>query len=170
MTLAHKEDHLLDPTMLKGSSPTSGRERRVHHRREAGRVWAHVDGGWYKVHDLSLGGFGLDRPVERPDIGTLITGEIHSRAGNRNWHSSFEATVVRVDEDDNRIGVAFAPLGPDQIDGLLAILSAVEREFVDNEEAALRYAAFVRRLKRFGVAILFIATGVALGSAAWFMR
>ena len=133
-------------------------------------MWAQVDGGWYKVHDLSLGGFGLDRPVERPDVGTVIDGEIHSRTGYRHLQSSFQATVVRVDEDDNRIGVAFAPLEPDQIDGLLAILSAVEREFIDAEEASLRSDALWRRMRRFGVTILVLGIAAAAGFAFWHLR
>lgn len=170
MTLAHRDDRLLVPIVAKGSESTNGRERRVHHRREAGRVWAQVDGGWYKVHDLSLGGFGLDRPVENPTVGTVIDGEIHSRAGDRSRSSGFQGTVVRVDLDEGRIGVAFAPLEPDQIDGLLAILSAIEREFVNTEEAALRHAALWRRLRRLGIAVLTIGTAVSACLIFWFVR
>ena len=151
------------------ASGTTGRDRRVHHRRETNRVWAQVDGGWYTVHDLSLGGLALDRPVGSPDVGGTIEGEIHSRAADRNLRTSFEATIVRIDADD-RIGVAFAPMAAEQIDGLLTILSAVERDFVQTREAALRREELRRRLRRLGVLGLGVAGAVGLGYAAWIMR
>ena len=155
---------------MPAPAQSAGRDRRVHHRREAIKVWAQVDGGWYRVHDLSLGGLGLDRPVDRPGIGAPIEGEIHSRAGARSWKTTFCATVVRLDDGDARIGVAFAPMEPEQIDGLLAILSAVEREYVMGREAELRGASLRRRLRQLGVGTLIVAGTLAAGYAAWFMR
>ena len=148
----------------------SGRDRRVHNRRETTRVWAQVDGGWYTVHDLSLGGLALDRPVDDPDAGTRIDGEIHSRAAGRSLRTSFEATVVRVDSAENRIGVAFTPMAPEQIDGLLTILSAVERDFVETRESALRRQALRKRLRRLGWIALGVVAAIALGFAAWIVR
>ena len=148
----------------------SGRDRRVHHRRETTRVWAQVDGGWYTVHDLSLGGLALDRPVDNPDVGARIDGEIHSRAADRNLRTSFEATIVRVDSAENRIGGAFTPMSPEQIDGLLSVLSAVERDFVETRVAALRRAAQRKRLRRLGWIALGVVGIIGLGFAAWIMR
>lgn len=134
-------------------------------------MWAQVDGRCYRVHDLSLGGLGFDRPDEAPGIGTLIDGEIHSQAGDRPKQISFQATVVRVDERENRVGAAFTPMEAEQIDGLLAILSAVERDYATTLEAALHRAVLQRRRRRLAVAAIIITVGAgAFGYAAWFMR
>lgn len=167
MTVAHSIDFSGEP----GSpAPASGRDRRVHHRREAGRVWAQVDGGWYKVLDLSLGGLRIERPVDSPGIGGVIEGEIHSRAAGLKRQSSFRATVVRVGGDDDGIGVAFAPLEAEQIDGLLAILSAMERDFVDSRHAIVRQQELQRSLRRLSYVALAAVIAVGLGYAAWFAR
>ncbi len=129
-----------------------------------------MDGGWYTVHDLSLGGLALDRPVDNPDVGDRIDGDIHSRAADRSLRTSFEATIVRVDSAENRIGVAFTPMSPEQIDGLLTVLSAVERDFVETREAALRREALRKRLRRLGWIALSVVAAVGLGFAAWIMR
>lgn len=170
MTLAYQVELPTDRLAMPVPARNAGRDRRVHHRREAIKVWAQVDGGWYRVHDLSLGGLGLERPVDRPGIGTRLEGEIHSRACSRNWKTSFSATVVRLDDGDSRVGVAFAPMEPEQIDGLLAILSAVEREYVMSREAELRSEALHRLLRQLGYGVLIAAGTVAAGYAAWLMR
>ncbi|WP_268245292.1 PilZ domain-containing protein [Thalassobaculum fulvum] len=170
MALAYQADSPTDHVAPPAPLADGGRERRVHHRREAVKVWAQVDGGWYKVHDLSLGGLRLDRPVDSPGEGGVIEGDIHSRAGNRARQAGFSATVVRVEDDGQRIGVAFAPMADEQIDGLLAILSAVEREFVSAREAELRREELRRALRRLGVGSLIAAGVVTAGFAAWFMR
>lgn len=133
-------------------------------------MWAQVDGGWYRVHDLSLGGLMLDMPVDGPDVGGAIEGEIHSRASDRPSQTSFRATVVRFDESDQRIGIAFEPMEAEQIDGLLAVLSSMERAYVSAREADLRRANMQRRLRRLAIATIVAAALVAAGSAAWFMR
>ena len=164
MALAYQADSPTDSLTPPASAEESGRDRRVHHRRDAIKVWAQVDGGWYKVHDLSLGGLRLDRPVDNPGQGEIIEGDIHSRAGNRARQTSFSATVVRVESD------AFAPMADEEIDGLLAILSAVEREFVAGREAEHRRQELRRALRRLAVGVLIVAGAVAAGLAAWFMR
>ncbi len=170
MTLAQDDESPSDGLTSTGAAGSTGRERRVHHRREASRVWAQVDGGWYKVHDVSLGGLRLERPVDGPDIGGVIEGEIHSRAGNRQKHLAFRASVVRVEQETSRIGVAFTPMEAEQIDGLLAILSAVERDYVAFREAEHRVAALRRRLRRLAVIGAVTAGAAAAGYAVWFMR
>lgn len=170
MALAYQADSPTDNVTPPVSAEESGRDRRVHYRREAVKVWAQVDGGWYKVHDLSLGGLRLDRPVDNPGQGEVIEGDIHSRAGSRAHQTSFSATVVRVETDAKRIGVAFAPMEDEEIDGLLAILSAVEREFVASREAELRREQLQQALRRLGISALLL-TGIAVaGFAVWFMR
>lgn len=169
MTLAQNLDSAPDAFPAPSRRPSSGRDRRVHHRREVARVWAQIDGGWYPVHDLSLGGLSVDRPVEAPDVGNAVEGEIHSRAGGRQHRSTFQATVVRIDDDGSRIGAAFLPMEPEQIDGLLSILASVEREFVEAREAELRHEAFRRRLRRLGIAAAVAIVAVAAGYAAWMM-
>lgn len=154
---------------MPAAIPSAGRDRRVHHRREATRVWAQVDGGWYRVHDLSLGGLMLDLPVDGPGIGGAIEGEIHSRAGNRPTQTSFRATVVRFDEDERRIGIAFEPMEAEQIDGLLAILSSMERAYVSALEADQRREGLQRLLRRLAVVAIGAGTLVAAGYAAWMM-
>lgn len=170
MTLVYNETPPFRAMAPPAERPLSGRDRRVHHRREADLVWAQVDGGWYKIHDLSLGGLGLDRPVDDPGIGSVIDGEIHSRAAGRPLRCSFQATVVRLDNDGARIGVAFTPMDAEQIDGLLAIMSAVEREYVRLREAALRREDLRRRLRRLVIAAAATIGAVAAGYAAWVMR
>lgn len=150
--------------------PDSSRERRVHHRREASRVWAQLDGGWYQVHDLSLGGLAIERPVDAPGIGGRIEGEIHSRAGNRPLQTGFSATVVRVDAREQRIGASFEPMEPEQIDRLLAIMSSVERDYVTALEADHRRVRLRRALRRLVIGTLAAACIVAAGFAAWFVR
>lgn len=170
MTLAYQPEIPTASMLAPEAAQTAGRERRVHHRREAHRVWAQVDGGWYRVHDLSLGGLALDRPVDGPDVGGIIEGEIHSRAGRRQSHIGFRAEVVRADDRDDRIGVAFEPMEAEQIDGLLAILSSVERDYVAAREADQRREDMRRRLRRLAVGALMAAGLVAAGYAAWIMR
>jgi len=170
MALAYQADSPSDNVTPPASAEESGRDRRVHYRRDAVKVWAQVDGGWYKVHDLSLGGLRLDRPVDNPGQGETIEGDIHSRAGNRARQTSFSATVVRVESDATRIGVAFAPMADEEIDGLLAILSAVEREFVAGREAERRRQELRRTLRRLATGVLIVAGVGAAGFAAWFMR
>lgn len=170
MTLVYKESTPFRSLTVPAPRSAGGRDRRTHHRREVELVWAQVDDGWYKVYDLSLGGLGLDRPVDSPGIGVAIEGEIHSRAAGRALRCSFEATVVRIDDGGARIGVAFTPMDADQIDGLLAIMSAVEREYVRVREAALRREELRRRLRRFALASAAVLGAVAVGYAVWIMR
>jgi len=145
------------------TSVPSGRERRVHHRRAVVRVWAQIDGGWYKVHDLSLGGLAVDTPVDRPGIGSVIDGELHSRADDRQRQSTFRASVVRVESD--RIGLAYEPMEPEQIDGLLSILSAIERDFVHTRVDILRREALRVRLRRLGyLAAVLVAVAVPVAA------
>jgi len=170
MTLVYKDSPSFRAPALPAERPASGRDRRVHHRRDAELVWAQVDGGWYKVHDLSLGGLGLDRPVEAPGIGSVLGGEIHSRAAGRPLRCDFEATVVRLDDGGARIGVAFTPMEADQIDGLLAIMSAVERDYVQQRQAAQRGDALRHRLRRLAIVGAAVIVAIAAGYAAWVMR
>ena len=170
MTLAYQADISTSQLPVPATAPSGGRERRVHHRREATRVWAQVDGGWYRVHDLSLGGLMLDHPVDGPEVGGVIEGEIHSRATARPYQTSFRATVVRHDRHDSRIGIAFEPMEPEQIDGLLAILSSVERAYVTSREADQRRAELRRLLRRLAVAAAAGIVLVAAGYSVWFLR
>lgn len=168
MTFASKAGRIDHPVALPSAetaatSAPSGRERRVHHRRAVVRVWAQIDDGWYKVHDLSLGGLAVDTPVDRPRIGSMIDGELHSRADDRHRQSTFRASVVRVDSD--RIGLAYEPMEPEQIDGLLSILSAVERDFVHAQVDILRREALRVRLRRLGYVAAILAV-VAVTVAA----
>ncbi len=170
MTLAYQADISTGQLPTPAPVRSAGRERRVHLRREATRIWAQVDGGWYRVHDLSLGGLMLDRPVDGPDVGGTIEGEIHSRAGPRLTQTSFRATVVRHDERDGRIGIAFDPMEAEQIDGLLQILSSMERAYVSALEADQRRELLQRRLRRLAVVAVVGAVVAGLGYGAWFMR
>lgn len=170
MTLVYKLSSPLPSLGMPAQRPASGRDRRVHHRREVELVWAEVDGGWYKVHDLSLGGLALDRPVDAPGIGSVIAGELHSRAAGRLLRCGFRATVARLDDGGARIGAAFVPMDADQIDSLLSIMSAVEREYVRVRQAAAKRDQMRRRLRRLAVIVAGMAAAVAAGYAAWYLR
>lgn len=153
------------PARRAPAPATSGRERRQHHRRETRRVWVEVNGGWYRVLDLSLGGLRIEAPVDDFQEGEAFFGELHSRALGRSDQTGFEATVTRVELDNGALGAYFAPMAPDQIDTLLAILSAVEREFVEDLEAEERQVAFRQRLRRMLVVGAILAAGTAAALA-----
>lgn len=112
----------------------------------------------------------LDLPVDGPEVGGAIEGEIHSRATARAYQTSFRATVVRFDKHDRRIGIAFEPMEAEQIDGLLAILSSVERAYVNLREADQRRVELRRFVRRLVVAAVAGIALAAAGYAAWFMR
>lgn len=157
------------PNPEEAETASSGRERRRHHRRATQGLWADIDGERCTVRDLSLGGLSIQPPQAYRAVGQEVRGELCHSSGGTTLRSDLHATIVRVDDESGFVGAAFEAMEGEQIDAVLSMLAAIERDYVASREAEERRLRFRKTLRRITIVGAVLLAGVAGGFALWTM-
>ena len=99
----------------------------------------------------------------------MIRGELCQSSGGTKVRMSLQAKVVRIDNGAGFVGAAFMPMEAEQIDALLNMLSAIERDYLASRDAEERRLAFYQTLRRVGIIGGVTLAGLVGGYVLWTM-
>ncbi len=147
-----------------------GRERRQHGRWKVTGAYVQVGEDRFPLVDISMGGFQMRGDNHGAFGAGVFTGSIIWPDGGRNGTVDFKARAVRTEPGSEMIGAAFQPMEGEQIDQLLAMLSAIEGRWRHDRERAERSVILRRRLRRLVASVSLIGILGGLGWVAWVLK
>lgn len=121
------------------------------------------------MHNLSLGGLSIQPPAAYRAVGQLLQGYLCHASSGVKLRSPLLATIVRIDDESDFVGAAFAPMEAEQIDAVLSMLSAIERDYLASRDAEERRLQFRKTLRRIAIIGGVFLAGVVGGFVLWTM-